>query len=249
MFTGTAMSPIIDGGLLVVHVGDDGEGAFHAFDPATGAEKWTLPGHGPGYASPVVATFGGIRQLVTMTDKAVVGVGVSDGKQLWTIPFPDEWNENIVTPVVVGDLLIVSGIRKGTLGYRIAKAGTEMVATQAWQNADVPMYMSSPVADGGFLYGFSNKRKGQLFCLDAKTGTVKWTTEGRGGTNASLQSVGPNLLVLSTEGDLTVVRRSPEKFEELKRYKVADSQTWAQPVVLKDGLIVRTADSVARWTF
>jgi outer membrane protein assembly factor BamB len=248
MFTGTAMSPIIDGGLLVVHVGDDGDGAFRAFDPATGAEKWTLPGHGPGYSSPVVADFGGVRQLVTMTDKAVVGVGVSDGKQLWTIPFPDEWNENIVTPVVVGDLLVVSGIRKGTLGYRIVRAGTGMAATQVWQNADVPMYMSSPVADGGFLYGFSHKRKGQLFCLDAKTGTVKWTTEGRGGTNASLQSVGPNLLVLSTEGDLTVVRRSPEKFEELRRYKVADSQTWAQPVVLKDSIIVRSADAVTRWS-
>ena len=98
-----------------------------------------------------------------------------------------------------------------------------------------------------FVYGFSNKRKGQLFCLDAKTGTVKWTTEGRGGTNASLQSAGPNLLVLTTEGDLIVVRRNPEKFEELRRYKVADSQTWAQPVVLKDSIIIRSADAVTRW--
>ena len=247
MFTGTAMSPIIDGGLLVVHVGDDGEGAFRAFDPATGAEKWTLPGHGPGYSSPVVATFGGIRQLVTMTDKAVVGVGVSDGRQLWTIPFPDEWNENIVTPVIVGDLLIVSGIRKGTLGYRIAKAGTALAATQVWHNNDVPMYMSSPVVDGGFVYGFSSKRKGQLFCLDAKTGTVKWTTEGRGGQNAALQSAGANLLVLTTEGDLIVARRNPDRFEELHRYKVAESPTWAQPVLLKDAVIVRTADAVSRW--
>lgn len=247
LFTGTAMSPIIDGGLLIVHVGDDSEGAFRAFDPATGAEKWSLPGHGPGYASPVVATFGGIRQLVTMTDKAVVGVSVADGKQLWTIPFVDEWNENIVTPVVVDDILIVSGTRKGTFGYRVAKAVTGLAATQVWHNNDVPMYMSSPVADGAFLYGFSSKRKGQLFCLDAKTGTVKWTTEGRGGTNASLQSAGPNLLVLTTDGDLIVARRNPEKFEELRRYKVGDTQTWAQPVVLRDSMIIRTADAVGRW--
>ena len=53
LFTGTAMSPIIDSGLLIVHVGDDTDGAFYALDPATGAQKWTLPGHGPGYASPV----------------------------------------------------------------------------------------------------------------------------------------------------------------------------------------------------
>ena len=52
LFTGTAMSPIIDGGLLIVHVGDH-NGWFCAFDPITGVEKWSLPGHGPGYASPI----------------------------------------------------------------------------------------------------------------------------------------------------------------------------------------------------
>ena len=32
-------------------------------------------------------------------------------------------------------------------------------------------------------------------------------------------------------------------------HKMADSQTWAQPVLLKDGVIVRDADSVTRWGF
>jgi outer membrane protein assembly factor BamB len=247
LFTGTAMSPIIDGGLLIVHVGDDDAGAFRAFDPATGAEKWSLPGHGPGYASPIVATFGGTRQIITMTDKAVVGVEVASGKELWKIAFPDEWNENIVTPVVAGDLLVVSGVRKGTLGYKIAKSGAAFAATQAWQNTDLSMYMSSPVVDGGFVYGFSNKRKGQLFCLDAATGTMKWATEGRAGQNASLQSVGADLVVLLAEGDLLVVKRNPEKYEELRRYKVGDG-TWGQPVVLGNQVIVRDSSSVSAFS-
>lgn len=249
MFTGTAMSPIIDSNLLVVHVGDDGAGAFHAFDPVTGAERWTLPGHGPGYASPVVATFGGVRQLITMTDKAVVGVGAADGKELWTIPFPDEWNENIATPVVSGDLLIVSGTRKGTYGYRITRNGTAFSAAEAWHNAEVPMYMSSPVLDRDTLYGFSSKKKGQLFAQDVKTGAVKWATEGRTGANAALQIAGPNLIVLTTEGELLVLKRNPQKYEELQRYKVADSQTWAQPVLLKDGFLIRDASSISFWRF
>ena len=248
LFTGTAMSPIIDSGLLIVHVGDDGGGVFRALDPASGTEKWSLPGHGPGYASPIIATFGGTRQLITMTDKAVVGVAVATGKQVWQIPFPDEWNENIVTPVVAGDLLVVSGTRKGTFGYRIERKTDTFAANQVWHNTDVPMYMSSPVADGTFLYGFSNKRKGQLFCLDAKTGKVKWTTEGRGGTNASLQSAGPDLIVLTTEGELIVVRRNPEKYQEVRRYKVADGQTWAQPVLLGREVVIRDADAVALWS-
>ncbi|HJR59710.1 MAG TPA: PQQ-binding-like beta-propeller repeat protein [Vicinamibacterales bacterium] len=248
LFTGTAMSPIGDSGLLIVHVGDDTEGAFRAFDPATGAERWSLPGHGPGYASPIVAALGGTRQLITMTDKAVVGVAVADGKQLWQIPFPDEWNENIVTPAVAGDVLIVSGTRKGTFGYRITRTGAALAPVQVWHNADVPMYMSSPVVDGAFVYGFSNRRKGQIFCVDAATGTLKWATEGRGGANASLQIAGPNLIVLTTDGDLLVVKKNPEKFEELHRYKVADSQTWAQPVLLGRELLIRNATAVSLWS-
>ena len=248
LFTGTAMSPIIERGLLIVHVGDDTKGAFRALDPATGSERWSLPGHGPGYASPVVLRKPA-PQIVTMTDKAVVGVDVAAGKLLWQIPFPDEWNENIVTPVFVNDLVIVSGTRKGTYGYRLAmKDRSTWTPTELWHNADVPMYMSSPVVDGGFLYGFSNRRKGQIFCLEAATGKVKWATEGRGGTNAALQLAGPNLVVLTTDGDLLVVKKNPEKFEELRRYKVAESQTWAQPVLLGRELLIRDTTGIALWS-
>jgi outer membrane protein assembly factor BamB len=249
LFTGTAMSPIIDSGLLVVHVGDDDAGAIRALDPATGAEKWVLAGHGPGYASPVVVTSAGPRQIVTMTDKAVVGVAVVTGKEVWQIPFPDEWNENIVTPVLAGDVLIVSGTRKGTFGYRLEAQGQAVTPRQIWHNTDLPMYLSSPVADGSFLYGFGSRRKGQLFCLDARTGLAKWATEGRAATNAVMQSAGPNLVVLTTEGELLVLRRNPEKFEELRRYKVAESPTWAHPVLLKQGIVIRDADALSYWSF
>jgi outer membrane protein assembly factor BamB len=248
LFTGTAMSPIVHGGMLIVHVGDDGEGAFRALDPGSGKERWSLPGHGPGYASPIVMTVAGARHMVTMTDKAVVGIDPAAGTLLWQIPFPDEWNENIVTPVVAGDVLVVSGTRKGTLGYRVEKSASGWAAKQIWHNAELPMYMSSPIADGAFVYGLSSRRKGQLFCLDARTGTAKWTTEGRAAQNAALVSAGPNLLVLTSDGDLLVVKRSPERFEEMRRYKVAQTQTWSHPILLGNQLVIRDADSVSVWT-
>lgn len=246
LFTGTAMSPIIANGALIVHAGDDDGGALRAFDPASGAEKWTLTGHGPGYASPVLAG-SAPRQLITMTDKAVVSVDVASGTLLWSLPWPDEFNENIVTPVVAGDVLILSGTRKGTFGYRLENNGGKWTPKQIWQNTDLPMYMSTPVADGAMLFGFSNRRKGQLFCLDARTGTAKWTTEGRAGTNASLLSAGPNLVVLTTEGEMLVLRRNPDKYEELRRYKLATSPTWAHPALLSDAVVVRDADSLSVW--
>lgn len=246
LFTGTAMSPLVDSGLLIVHVGDDTAGAFRAYDPMTGAEKWTLPGHGPGYASPVAVTVPGTsRQFVTMTDGAVVGVDVTSGRLLWSLPFPDEWHENVVTPVVAEDVLVISGTRKGTFGYRLTKSGPP---AQLWHNPDLAMYLSSPVADGAVIYGFSTRRKGQLFCLDARTGKARWTTEGRFAASASLVGAKPNLVVLTTDGELVVVKQSPDAFEEVRRFKVADSQTWAHPVVLGSELVIRSADSIAVWS-
>jgi outer membrane protein assembly factor BamB len=182
-----------------------------------------------------------------MTDKAVVSVDVANGKLLWSLPFPDEWNENIVTPVLAGDVLVISGTRKGTFGYQLEQAGGKWTPKQIWHNTELPMYMSSPVADGQVLYGFSNRRKGQLFCIDARTGTAKWTTEGRTGTNASLLSAGPHLVVLTTEGEMLVLRRNPGKYEEVRRYKVSSSPTWAHPALLKDAVVVRDAESLSVW--
>ena len=249
LFTGTSMSPILVDGLLIVHVGDDDGGAIRAFDPASGNEKWSLPGHGPGYASPVLVApvSKAAPHLVTLTDKAIVGVDPRAGRLLWSVPFSDDWNENIVTPVVAGDVLVVSGTRKGTSGYRLEEAGGKWTPRRLWHNADVPMYMSTPVADGPMLYGFSSRRKGQLFCLDARTGTVNWTTEGRAGTNASLVSAGDHLVVLTTEGDLIVARRNPAKYEEVRRYEISDAPTWAHPVLVPGAIVVRDAASVALW--
>ena len=247
LFTGTAMSPLIAGGLLIVHVGDDRAGAFRAFDPETGVEKWSLAGHGPGYASPVV-----VRQtppqFVTLTDSAVVGVDLQTGKLLWSLPFTDEWHENVVTPVMAGSVLVISGTRKGTFGYRLEQADGKWKPAQLWHNADLPMYLSTPVADGSMLFGFSNKRKGQLFCLDAQTGKATWTSEGRVATSASLLSAGPNLLVLTTDGELIVLRRHNAKYEELHRYELSASPVWAQPVVLRDAIVVRDAESIGVWS-
>ncbi|HEY9282430.1 MAG TPA: PQQ-binding-like beta-propeller repeat protein [Pyrinomonadaceae bacterium] len=219
-----------------------------AFDLATGAEKWEWFGDGPGYASPVVADLTGARQVVTLTDKSVVGVAADTGKLLWKVPFADEWNENIVTPVVRGRNLIVSGIRQGTRAFEIARAGGGFEAKQLWHNPQVQMYMSSPVLDGDLLYGLSNTRKGQYVCLDAKTGRIVWATEGRDGNQAAVLSAGGVLLFLTADADLIVAARSSKGFEPLARYKVADSATWAHPAILGKQILVKDEASLSLWS-
>jgi outer membrane protein assembly factor BamB len=75
---GTAMSPVVVGSNVIVHVGADDRGALTAFDVTSGKSRWQWTGDGPGYASPVVATFGGTRHLITQSENAVIGIDPND---------------------------------------------------------------------------------------------------------------------------------------------------------------------------
>jgi outer membrane protein assembly factor BamB len=247
LFCGTAASPLASGGLVVVQVGSDIHGGLVcALDPATGNSRWEWRGPGPGYASPVIIDVAGKAQIVTLTNSSVVGLDAKTGGELWTVPFPDEWHENIVTPVWTGSHVIVSGVRQGTHAYALKQASGKWQAVEAWKNADVTMYMSSPVYGDGLLYGHSAKRKGQLVALDAKTGALRWATEGREGEHASVLLTPRNVLYLTNSADLIVARRGTAAFEVERRYDVADAETWAVPVMLGSDILVRDATALMR---
>lgn len=242
MFCGTAASPLAIDGRVVVQVGSDIHGGqILGLNPATGATEWEWKGLGPGYASPVVIDLGGVRHLVTMTQGSIVGVDGKNGKELWSVPFPDEWHENITTPLWTGTHLIVSGTRAGTHAFSLAQAGGKWQTTSAWKNPDVAMYMSSPVFGDGLIYGHSSKKKGQFVAVDAKTGALKWATEGREGEHASLLLTPQHVIYLTNGADLIVAKRNTPAFAVEKRYEVAEAATWAMPVLLGSNILVRDA--------
>ena len=244
LFTGSSMSPALEDGKLIVHVGDDAGANLIAFDPASGVEKWNVrTEEGPGYASPVAVNAAGGRQLVTLTDRTAIGFDPVTGRRLWTLPFRDEWLENIVTPVVAGDVVVLSGVRTPTRAWKITRQGPEKL----WENAAVSMYMSSPVAADGYLYGLSAKKKGQFVCLDLKTGKLAWSTEGRDANQAAIMVAGPELLIQTEAGDLLVVKRSPVKFELVSRYVTGESATYAHPAFSGKRMLVKDERSVTLW--
>ena len=183
---------------------------------------------------------------MTLTNGSIVGIDANGGSTLWTVAFPDDWHENIVTPVWTGTHLVVSGVRLGTQAFTLTNSGGKWQATQAWKNAEVTMYMSAPVVADGTLYGMSNKRKGQFIALDVSTGAVRWATEGREGDHASIL-VGPShVMFLTNAGDLVVARRDAAKFNEERRIEVADGETWALPAFVPGGIVVRDAQGLVR---
>ncbi|HUR56966.1 MAG TPA: PQQ-binding-like beta-propeller repeat protein [Opitutaceae bacterium] len=232
---GTAMSPIVDGNNLIAHVGGDNSGALTAFDAATGQVNWKWDGDGPAYTSPIIGTFGGVRQIITQSQKHCLAVSPVDGTLLWKLPFTTPYDQNSVTPIVAGDLVIFGGVQKPTFAVKVLGKSAE----QVWETNEIPVYMSTPVVNGTTVYGMSTKQRGSLFALNAKDGVVLWKGEGRVGENASLTDIGSALLVTSDSGEMTVQAKTGAELKQVIKYKVADSPVWASPAVAGDRLFIK----------
>ncbi|MCP5111049.1 MAG: PQQ-binding-like beta-propeller repeat protein, partial [bacterium] len=246
---GTGMSPMMDGNLLIAHVGGAGGGALRAFDAATGQTKWSWAGDGPGYTSPLIFNIGGTRQLVTHSERKIIGVAPDSGKLLWEIPFRTPYDQNIVTPVLHDGKLILSGLRQPTMLVDIRKDGDTWQPKKRWESAESTMYMSSPVLAGNLLFGFTNRNSGQMFCLDPRSGKILWTGPPRAGDNAAILLSGDTLLILTDDAQLTIAQATADRYDVVKQYSVADSPTWAHPVPCGPGLLIKDKTTLALWTW
>jgi outer membrane protein assembly factor BamB len=248
MYTTHSFSPLVERGVVIFHVGGHNEGALTAYDVNTGDVKWSWRGDGPGYGSPVVADFAGTRQIVTITQGKLVSVDAASGALLWERDFASPNFTNSITPIVYGQTLIVGSGSIPTTAISVARQGNQWVTATAWENADVPVRMSNGVIVRDMLFSLSTRNMGQYFSVDAKTGKTLWTSEGRQAGNASLVRAGDVVFSLEDDGDLVVFRGSPTSFDVVKRYKVADADTWTQPTISGNRVFVKDLTTLALWT-
>lgn len=237
---GTAMSPVIDSGLLIAHVGGHDKGALTAFDPETGAVKWSNDVDGPAYSSPIVVTLAGVRQVVTSTQGNIIGVDALAGKLLWKLRAKSQYDENCVTAVSFKDMVIVAREGQGLAAIRLEKQGAELVPREVWNNKENAMYMNSPVVEGNTLFGLSSLKKGQFFAIDLGSGKTLWQGPGRMGENAAILNLGGKMLLLLTnEANLIVLPANAKDYTPVAQYTVANSPTWAHPVVTGKRIFIK----------
>jgi outer membrane protein assembly factor BamB len=237
---GTAMSPLVDSGLLIAHVGGHDKGALTAFDAETGAVKWSNNMDGPAYASPIIVTLAGVRQIVTFMQKDIVGVDFATGQLLWKLPAKTQYDENCNTVITYKDLLIFSREEQGLAAIRLVKQGAEIVPQQVWNNKEAELYLSTPVLQGNLLFGMTARQKGQFFAVDADTGKTVWQSPGRMGENAAILNLGGKaLLFLTNDANLIVQPVVAKAYSPVAQYSVAASPTWAHPLVLGRRILIK----------
>ena len=242
-FFSAASSPAGENGLVFAHPGN--YDPLTAFDANTGAVRWRATGGGF-FASPILVTLAGTRQVVTVHQDSIIGVSVADGALLWRHPW--RGGSGSTTPVQHADTIIVSGLDVGVTAIRPVRRDSGWIVETVWQTTSVSLYVSTAVIIGDTLFGLSHRARGQYFALDAASGEVLWLGQPREADNTALVKAGHLLFLLNDDAELIVARARRGGFDVLKRYTVADSATWAQPAVSGNRIFIKDMSSLALWT-
>jgi outer membrane protein assembly factor BamB len=239
---GFSSSPLVVDDTVIVAA----SGKLAAYDAATGNPRWLGPaGRGGSYSSPQRAAIDGVTQVVMLTSAGVTAVSPADGTVLWKHEYPGAMT--VVQPAVLGDgdILVSTSVSTGGVGIRrlaVTHDRGGWKAESRWDSNGLKPYFNDFVVHKGYAYGFDGSI---LSCIDLSDGSRKWKGGRYGNGQLVLLPDQDLLFVTSEDGELVLVRATPDQFSEVARVPALEGKTWNHPVVVRDVLLVRNDHEMA----
>jgi outer membrane protein assembly factor BamB len=267
-FFGVGSTPVVEGDLLIVHVGGSPAGSpgiqsgevkgngsgIVAFDKRTGAVKYRITDELASYASPVVTTIDGRRWGFVFARGGLVAFDPSNGK----VDFHYPWRARILesvnasNPVVVGDLVLISecyGVGASVL--KVKPGGYDVVWLDGRKREQsMATHWNTPIHLDGYVYGSSGRHtaEAELRCIELATGKIQWAMPRL--TRASLMYVDGHFVCLGEDGALRLIKADPKRYDEVAKLVLRSPQgepllkypAWAAPVLSHGLLYVRGKD-------
>jgi outer membrane protein assembly factor BamB len=237
---GFSGSPLVVDDVVIVATA----GTLAAYDLATGTPRWVGPHHGGSYSSPHLATIGGVAQVLLLGPPGAISVAPADGALLWE----HKWEGGaIVQPALTadGDVLVNAIASSGGIGMRrlsVVPGPGGWTVKERWTSDGLKPYFNDFVVHKGHAFGFDGTI---LSCIDLEDGKRKWKGGRYGNGQLVLLADQDLLLVLSEEGELALVKATPDRFTELGRSPAIEGKTWNHPALVGDVLLVRNGEEMA----
>jgi len=238
---GKSCSPLIVDDLVVVTAGRGGP-SLVAYHRDTGELAWKGGQETPGYASPLLATLAGARQILTVNSASVASHDAKDGRLLWRYDWPGYLPKNVDPVPLDGDRVLISaGYGLGTTLLKVtSSAGGAMSVSELWTSRRLKPKFANVAIRGDCVFGLDD---GILTCLDLATGKRLWRGEEYGFGEVLL--VDDLLLVQAENGDVALVEAIPQAFHELARFSAIEGKTWTNPALAGHRLLVRNDHEAA----
>ena len=239
-----AASPlVVDDKVIVLPGGTSGKSVV-AYNKMTGAPVWKVLNDTQAYVSPMLVELAGRRQIMVVSSSRVVGLVPEDGSVLWSYPWNTDNGINVSQPLMVDKnrFFISSGYGKGAALVQLSGSGKSLTPTTVWENNYMKNKFNSSVLYNGYVYGLD---EGILTCLDVNTGERKWKG-GRYGYGQVILASG-HLVVISDNGDLALVKASPDQYSEVSRFTALQGKTWNYPAIAAGRILVRNSNEMAAY--
>jgi outer membrane protein assembly factor BamB len=221
-------------------------GYIVAIDKKTGKTLWanTDIKDAAGNCSAVIATIGGVEQIVILSANRVLGFEPNQGRLLWQFEFGNQ-RENSCTDAIVSDGLVyaTTGYGGGCILLRPKRMqdGTFNVE-QVWKSELLDNHHGGVLLLDGHIYGAGHESRG-WFCLDFQTGAKSWQNDGKG----SLACADGRLYCLDERGTMSLILATHDKWDQVSSFKMprgGKGLYWAHPVVYDGRLYVRHAEQL-----
>ena len=239
---GISGSPLIVDDTVVVLPGGPGGHSVAAYDRRTGARRWSALDDRQSYASPMLATIAGVRQILVFSESRLMGL-TTDGGLLWEFPWRTGGASSINAsqPIVLGNRVFIStGYGTGAAMVEVRREEDRLAVRELWRTIRMKNQFTSSVHHEGFIYGLDENI---LACIDAATGELKWKA-GRYGYGQVVLAAG-HLIVISDAGDLALVRATPERHVEIARFPALEGRSWNHPAIVDGILLIRNSNEMA----
>ena len=239
---GMSGSPLIVDEKVVVLPGGPHGSSVVAYDKGTGTTIWKSLDDQQAYASPMLVTLAGYRQILVIGASRAMGVSVEDGSLLWDFPWVTNQGINVAQPLLLDEnrIFLSAGYGHGAEVVAVTRGESGFSARPLWSNTRMKNKFTSSVLHQGHIYGLD---EAILACVDASTGDLKWKG-GRYGYGQLVLASG-HLVVLTERGELVLVEATPEEHRELAMFPAIEGKTWNHPAIADGILLVRNGNEMA----
>ncbi|MEP6919834.1 MAG: PQQ-binding-like beta-propeller repeat protein [bacterium] len=239
-----AASPLIVDDKVIVLPGGTGNKSVVAYNKMNGNPIWKSQSDIQAYVSPMLVNLAGRRQIIVVSAARVMGLVPEDGSLLWSYNWDTDMGINVSQPIPVDKnrFFISAGYGKGAALVEVNGSGNSYSAKTVWENINMKNKFNSSVLYQGNVYGLD---EGILTCLDVNTGARKWKG-GRYGYGQVILASG-YLIVSSDNGELALVKATPDSFSEVARFAALEGKTWNYPAIAGGKLLVRNGNEMAAY--
>lgn len=239
---GISTSPLIVDNAVVTLPGGSAGKAVMAYDHRTGARLWSALGDRASYSSPMLVTIDNVRQILMVSATRIMGLKPTDGTLLWEHPWATMYDVNAGQPIAFDNnrVFMSSGYDHGAVVIAVTMNGERGTVQEIWKNNRMKNQFTSSLYLDGYFYGLDESI---LACVRASDGNLMWKG-GRYGYGQTALASG-HIIVLTEDGDMALVRATPEKHDELARFPVLDGKTWNHPAFSDGRLLIRNLKEMA----